>query len=128
VRAYQHRVRYHEADAQGIVFNSRYLEFCDVACTEYLRALGWTIDALGGNGVDLVLVKAQIEFLSPARFDDLLDVDVAAERLGNSSLDLRFRITREGSPIAGALITYVNVADGGSRPLPEWFRAQLATR
>ena len=38
---YSHRVRYAEVDPQGIVFNSRYLEYCDAAVTEYLRAVGF---------------------------------------------------------------------------------------
>ncbi len=40
----RHRVRYHEADAQGSLFNSRYLELADDATTEFFRVLGWRIN------------------------------------------------------------------------------------
>lgn len=126
MRAYEHRVRYHEADAQQIVFNSRYLEFCDVACTEYLRLLGWSLDELAAIGVDLVVAKAELQFRAPARFDEVLAVDVSCPRLGTSSLDLAFAITRDGAAIADAIITYVNVGASGSVPLPQAVRDRLS--
>lgn len=68
---YRHRVRYHEADAQGFLFNSRYLELADVALTEFFRALGWPYQKLVAAGVDPSVVKATIEYKTPARFEDV---------------------------------------------------------
>jgi acyl-CoA thioester hydrolase len=109
VIAYSHRVRYHEADAQGILFNGRYLEIADVAMTEYFRALGWSYTELVADGAD------------PGRFDDILDIDVACTKVGRSSFTLAMEFRRDGSAIARTELVYVNVdaASARSRPLPD---------
>ena len=119
--AYRHRVRYHEADAQGFVFNSRYLEIADVAMTEYFRALGWSYAELVAAGADASVVNATLSFLAPGRFDDILDIDVVCTRVGRSSFTLAMEFLRDGTAIARAELTYVNVdiATARSRPLPE---------
>jgi acyl-CoA thioester hydrolase len=116
-----HRVRYHETDAQGFLFNSRYLELADVAMTEYFRALGFSYEELNAAGADPAVVSARLEFKQPARFDDVLDVGVAATRVGRSSFDLSTVILRGGEPIAEMVLTYVNVdaCQAVSRPLPD---------
>lgn len=120
---YTHRVRYHETDAQGFLFNARYLEVADVAMTEWLRSLGFTYDALVAAGLDVSVVTATVDFVAPARFDDLLDADVRCTRVGTSSFTLAVAISRTGEPVATVDLVYVNVdtATATSRPLPEFF-------
>lgn len=124
---YTHRVRYHETDAQGFLFNARYLEVADVAMTEWLRSLGWTYDALVAEGLDVSVVTAAVHFKSPARFDDILDADVRCIRVGTSSFALAIAISRDGNPVATVDLVYVNVdtATATSRPLPEFFARAL---
>lgn len=115
-----HRVRYHETDAQGFLFNSRFLEIADVALTEFVRAIGWPYRELLAAGVDPSLVKTAIEFAAPARFEDVLAVDVTCPRVGSSSFALCIRISRDEAHIAEVNTTYVNVdpATATSRRLP----------
>jgi acyl-CoA thioester hydrolase len=64
------RVRFSEVDAQGLVFNSRYLEYIDAGFTEFMRARGILVaDALDRDRFDTVLVKATLEYQLPARLD-----------------------------------------------------------
>lgn len=116
-----HRVRYHETDAQGFLFNSRYLELADVAMTEFFRALGFAYGELIAAGMDPSVVRAGIEFRRPARFDDVLDVAAACTRVGRSSFDLAVLVERDRNPIAEMNLTYVNVEPraGTSRPITE---------
>lgn len=117
---YRHQVRYHETDRQGFVFNSRYLEIVDVAMTEYLRALGLPYDDFIAAGCDPSVVTAQLDFKRPARFDDVLDVEVRCIEVGRSSFRLRTTISRGDDLVAEAELVYVNVdvASETSRPLP----------
>lgn len=108
-RVLQHRVRYHEADAQGFMFNSRFLELADVALTEYLRLLGWPYHDMVQAGVDPSVVKATVDFKAPARFDDLLDLDTECDHVGTSSFSLTTTISREADLIAVTSLVYVNV-------------------
>ncbi|MBK6011685.1 thioesterase family protein [Streptomyces sp. MBT53] len=116
-----HRVRNHEVDTQGFLFNSRYLELADVAMTEFFRELGWPYTKLVDGGTDPSVVSARQTFLSPARFDDVLDVEVTCPRVGTSSFQLDMLVARDGTKIAEIEVVYVNVdAEAArSRPLPE---------
>lgn len=129
---YPLRVRYSEVDAQGIVFNSRYLEYCDIAVTEYFRAAGMTPDSmLTVYHTNTVVVRAELDFLAPARLDDLLSVHVRTARLGRSSLEVEMAIYGPGAaePVCRARITYVNLdeATGRAAPLPQNFRDAITS-
>jgi acyl-CoA thioester hydrolase len=90
---YYLRVRYGECDAQKVVFNSRYSDYVDVSINEFLRAIGILDDFVSGH-LDFQLVKQTIEWKAPARFDQVLELSIAATRLGNTSFTLatEFRI------------------------------------
>ena len=117
----RHQVRYHEADAQGFMFNSRYLELADVAMTDFFRAIGFPYGQLLAAGADPSVVKAGIDFRRPARFEDLLDVAVTCTRVGRASFDLVMAVTSEDAEIAEIRLTYVNVDvhEAVARPLPK---------
>ncbi len=86
------RVRWAEVDRQGIVFNGNYLHYFDVGITEYWRAIGCPYpDGLVGQGSDLFVKKATVEYHAPAGYDDVLDVCVRVARIGRSSLQFRPR-------------------------------------
>jgi acyl-CoA thioester hydrolase len=116
-----HRVRYHETDPQGFLFNSRYLELADVAMTEYFRALGLPYLQLLEAGADPSVVSAQLEFRTAALFEDVLEVAVGSTGVGRSSFTLTMAITRARETVAEMTLTYVNVDPrvAASRPLPE---------
>jgi len=65
------RVRYGECDAQKVVFNSRYSDYADVSCMEFLRAVGLGKVVTTG-GLDFQVVKQTLEWKSSARFDQVL--------------------------------------------------------
>ena len=110
---YSHRVRYHEVDQQGYLFNG--------------RSLGFQYDALIAGGTDPSLVKTEVTFSAPAHFDDLLDADVSASKVGTSSFHIQFVLRRGDDTVATIQTTYVNVdpAIGRSRPLPDDVAAAL---
>src|SRR3977135_655841 len=90
---YYLRVRYIECDAQKVVFNSRYSEYVDVSINEFLRAIGVLKDFTDG-GRDFQRVKQTVEWNAPARFDQVLELSIAATRLGQTSFTIgtEFRI------------------------------------
>ena len=126
-KVYRHRVRYHEADAQGFMFNSRYLELADVAMTEFFRDLGWPYLDLVAAGADPSVVSASMTFAKPARFEEVLEVDVVCAHVGRSSFTLAMTVLRGEETIATIELVYVNVhaASATSQPLPEPVAAAL---
>jgi acyl-CoA thioester hydrolase len=125
---YYLRVRYIECDAQKVVFNSRYSEYVDVSINELLRAIGVLPEFLEGR-LDFQLVKQTVEWKAPARFDQVLELSIAATRLGTTSFTIStaFRIAGDEKVIVTAETVYVLV-DGRTLtklPLPDGLRAAL---
>jgi len=124
------RVRYGEVDRQGIVYYSRYLEYVDVAHTEYFRAVGYDYQALVvGHGLDPSVVQATLEYKRPARFDEVLHVHARVAAIGRTSFRMEYEIARAPGeePIASVQIIYVNfdTATQTSRPIPQSIRQRI---
>ncbi|QPF73945.1 YbgC/FadM family acyl-CoA thioesterase [Roseateles sp. DAIF2] len=122
------RVRWAEIDAQQIVFNGHYLTYFDTAVGGYWRALALpyaqTMQDLGG---DLFVRKATLEYLDAARYDELLEVGVRCERIGNSSMSLRCAVFRGEDCLVFGELVYV-FADATTRqpkPVPTGLRELL---
>ncbi len=93
---YYLRVRYGECDQQGVVFNARYGDYVDLACTEFLNtALGRSI--VGGGVFEMQVVKLLIEWTAPALYDDALEISVALKSLGTTSFVLGFEMRKVGT-------------------------------
>ena len=122
------RVRYAECDAQGVVFNAHYLTYFDVSITELWRAALGSYDAMREQGIDVVVADAQLSFRSPARFDDLLTLEISIARLGNTSVTSAHRISRDGVVVIEGTITHVVVELPAltKTPIPDWLRESLA--
>jgi acyl-CoA thioester hydrolase len=128
------RVRYIECDAQKVVFNSRYAEYVDVGINEFLRAAG-VLDEFVHGQLDFQLVKQTVEWKAPARFDQVLELAIAAKHLGNTSFTLTtaFRVLDQRTaadqpPIVTVETVYVLVdaATLTKLPLPDRIRTALA--
>ncbi len=110
------RVRYHECDGQKIVFNAWYLAYADIALTEAARELFGSYGALEATGSDVVVAEANVRYLGSAGFDDELIVEVWTQRLGNTSMVLRFDITKNGELITQVTTRYVWVDTETHKP------------
>jgi acyl-CoA thioester hydrolase len=110
------RVRYHECDQQGIVFNANYLTYADMASFEGLKVLVGSLANLEDSEIDLVVAESNVRYLAPCRFDDELTVDVFVDRVGTTSLTFRFEI-RHGEELAAVVINrYVWIGRDTLRP------------
>ncbi len=126
------RVRWAECDAQGIVFNGAYINYLEVAQAEYFRNLGFVLyDPDGRRHFDTATVKATLEYLSPARVDDMMDIYWKVERIGNASLTTRCEIYNRasGDLLLRAEVIYVDYdSDAGvSRRVPDDLRTLVET-
>ncbi len=89
------RVRWKECDVQGIAYYGSYIDFIDVAQAEYFRNLGiLTHQANNRKVFDLAAVKVTLEYKSPAKIDELIDIFIRVEKIGRTSIDKRSEIYR----------------------------------
>jgi acyl-CoA thioester hydrolase len=125
---YYLRVRYAECDAQKVVYNARYGDYVDLAVTEFIRALGFGEMLIQGE-LDYQLVKQTIEWKQAARFDQVLEISVAASRLGNTSFTTQCEFRVAGSDqliaVAETVFVQVEVATLKKQSLLPNFRAAL---
>lgn len=123
------RVRYHECDGQGIVFNAHYLAYVDMCSFEAEKALFGSHEEFLAHGADVVVAEANLKFRSPARYDDDLVVTQYLNHLGTTSLIFDFEIHRAETLIAAATIRYVFIDPATLRPQapPEAVRKVYAT-
>ncbi|HTE41698.1 MAG TPA: thioesterase family protein [Steroidobacteraceae bacterium] len=125
---YYLRVRYSECDAQKVVFNARYGEYVDLAAGEFFRAAGLGAELFSGE-FDYQLVKQTTEWRAPARFDQVVEVQVHTKHIGHTSFTLlaEFRIAGQEAVIATVETVYVNVDPRAltKLALPEPVRAAL---
>lgn len=123
------RARYAECDLQGHVFNAHYLTWFDMAYAELLSdAAGRRYSELVAEGIDVVVAECGIRYLSPARYDDELEVHVALEEPGNTSLTSRFTVTRDAETICEGWIRHVcfDLTAMRKRPWPSELRSAFA--
>jgi len=80
------RVYYEDTDAGGVVYHSNYLNFYERARTEYLRSLGFEQDALLEQDIAFVVRHCEMNFLKPAKFNQLLRVETKISGLKRAGL------------------------------------------
>jgi acyl-CoA thioester hydrolase len=121
------RVRYHECDQQGVVFNAHYFTYFDIALTEAWRALFGSYGAMIEQGIDVVVAEAQARFLAGARFDDELELRWWVQRLGNTAMSTRIDVVRNGQTLVEGTMRHVFVRAGSTEklPIPDTVRERL---
>lgn len=121
------RVYYEDTDFSGVVYHAGYLRFLERGRTEYLRAAGIDQSALQAGGLPLVFAvrRLSVEFIRPARMDDLLAVDTRAAELRGASLVMAQRILRDGTELVTAQVHVAALADGRPVRLPEALRTAV---
>jgi acyl-CoA thioester hydrolase len=125
------RVYYEDTDFSGIVYHANYLRFMERGRTNYLRLLGAGHRALfeqaqqEAPGFAFVVRSMKIEFLAPARMDDVLEVDTAPQEVSGASITLHQRIRRAGELLIEARVRVAFVAGGRARPIPKALRLAM---
>ncbi len=127
----QVRVYYEDTDFSGIVYHANYLRFMERGRTNYLRLLGAGHRTLfeeaqeEAPGFAFVVRSMQIEFLKPARMDDVLEVTTSPQQVKGASITLRQCITRETELLIEALVRVAFVSNGRARPIPRPLRLAM---
>lgn len=113
------RVYYEDTDAGGVVYHANYLRFMERARTEWLREQGYEQDVLREQGLIFTVRSATLEFIRPARFNDLLDVSVSIRKIRGASVDIKQTIIdQSGASICEGDVRIACVDSVTLRPRP----------
>ena len=97
---YQHRVTYAECTVGNHVYHSRYLDWLEAARGEFIRSLGSTVREWQERDVIFPVVEARLRYQSPARYDDLLTIEVRPTLVSRVRVNFAHRVLNQ----TGALI------------------------
>jgi acyl-CoA thioester hydrolase len=124
---FRQRVRYHECDPQGVVFNAWYLAYVDVGLTELWREVGG-YESMISEGTDMVVAEASLRYRAPLRFDDEFDAVLTVSRLGDTSMTTQFALERDGEVMTEGELRHVFVTarEGKKVSIPDAVRDGLA--
>jgi len=123
------RVYYEDTDAGGVVFYANYLKFYERARTEMLRAMGFEQDELmTGKSVIFVVRSVQVDYLKPARFNDMLNVSASLSKVRSASLTFEQTISRNDERLNTANIRIACLDSDTMRPklIPEALKQALS--
>lgn len=126
--AVERRVYYQHTDAGGVVFHANYLAFMEQARTEYLFALGFDVARLASEGgVMFIVHRAGLEFLRPARLNDVIRITAHPARVGRARVIFRQDVSRAGETLVKGEIQLACVHPATFRPVavPPELRARL---
>src|SRR4051812_21084216 len=114
------RVRYPEVDAMGYLHHSRYLQYFEMGRVELLRSLGHSYADLERQGVFFVVVKVEVQYKSPARYDDLLTLHTRLVKQTHVRYDHAYELRRGDSLLATGATTIACVdRQGQLAQIPE---------
>ncbi|MCS3904186.1 acyl-CoA thioester hydrolase [Methylohalomonas lacus] len=124
------RVYYEDTDAGGVVYHANYLRFMERARTEWLRSLGHEQDVLRAEGVIFIVRSAALEYIQPARFNDLLDVSVNIREYRGASVAIKQTIKNEktGETLCegNIRIACIDAETLRPRPIPKHLFSELS--
>src|SRR5271170_5491920 len=125
------RVYYEDTDFTGIVYHANYLRYMERGRTNYLRLIGADHRALfeaaekEAPGFAFVVRSMNIDFLRPARMDDVLEIVTEPEEVKGASVTLRQRVMRGGELLVGAHVRVAFISGGRARPIPKSLRIAM---
>ncbi len=125
------RVRYNEVDRQDVVYHGHYLSWFDMGRTELLRELGMPYKKMEDDGRLLVVTRASLRYLAPARLDDLLRLETRLARITPARLSFTYELFREGEDLLltqGSTELACLDREGKVRRLPQKIMELLAGR
>ena len=120
------RVYYEDTDLAGIVYYANYLKFIERARSEWVRDRGVDQGAMRAQGRVFAVRRVLADYLAPARFDDLLEVQTELSVASGAKILLKQVVWRDVVPLFHAEVTLVCITiAGGATRIPADIRQKL---
>jgi acyl-CoA thioester hydrolase len=126
------RVYYADTDFSGVVYHARYLEFLERGRSDYLRLAGVRhtelLDGQRGEKIVWVVRRMEIDFVKPARMDDVLIIETRTEKISGARIFMAQEIRRDGELLIAAKVEAAIIGENGrpKRFPAEWIAAFIA--
>ncbi|WP_370638247.1 tol-pal system-associated acyl-CoA thioesterase [Ancylobacter sp. Lp-2] len=125
------RIYYEDTDFSGIVYHANYLRFMERARSDHLRLIGVVQGELFGEalaeapGFAFVVRSMQLDFVRPARIDDVLEIHTSPIEVAGASITLLQKVMRRGELLVEGRVKVAFVSQGRARRIPDALRAAM---
>lgn len=125
------RVYYEDTDFTGIVYHANYLRYMERGRTNYLRLIGADHRALfeqaheEAPGFAFVVRSMTLDFLKPARMDDILHIITEPEEVKGASVTLHQKVMRGDDLLVEARVRVAFISGGRAKPIPKPLRVAM---
>ena len=116
----EYRVPYADTDQMGVVYYGNYFTLFERARNELMRATGMSYKECEAQGLALPVVHAECDYKSPAKYDDLLEVDAWVDELKGVRCKIACEVRRKGEKqvLVKGFTVHVFVDVKTLRPIP----------
>jgi acyl-CoA thioester hydrolase len=125
------RVYYEDTDFTGIVYHANYLRFMERGRTNYLRLIGADHRSLfeaterEAPGFAFVVRSMTLDYLKPARMDDVLTISTVPQEVKGASITLHQEVRRGDDLLVAADVRVAFISQGRARPIPKPLRIAM---
>jgi acyl-CoA thioester hydrolase len=121
---HRQRVIFGDTDQMGVVYYANYLRYFEAARVELLASRGRSQRDLEAWGVALPVAEAHCRYRRPARYEDMIDIDIRVAELRGASVRFAYEVRRDGELLADGYTVHACVGpDGRMRRIPDELRA-----
>ncbi len=116
------RIYYEDTDCGGVVYYANYLKYFERARTDYLEQRGLSVSGFLKEGTQFMVVRAEVNYKSPARLGDILTVETAVDTSKNASVTFSHIIKEKTSGLViveGSATLVTTTLDGKLKRLDE---------
>ena len=89
------RVYYEDTDCGGVVYYANYLKYFERARTEFLRDRGQALTDFMKKGIEFIVVRAEVDYRFPARYNDVLDITTTVSEIARVSFIMEYTVLRK---------------------------------
>jgi tol-pal system-associated acyl-CoA thioesterase len=123
------KIYYHDTDCGGVVYYANYLKYLEEGLSEYCFAKGIELGRFAESGIYFTVAHVEIEYKSPARYQDSLKVYARVEKIGKTSISFFQKVTKNNVTVAQARTVWVCIGrDYKPQPVPVEVKKSLYVR
>ena len=116
----EYRVPYADTDQMGVVYYGNYLTLFERSRNELMRACGYSYKKCEEEGWMLPVIHAEVNYHSPAHYDDLLEVTAYVQAQKGVRLEIACEVRRKGEAkvLVDGFTRHCFVSTKTFRPVP----------
>jgi acyl-CoA thioester hydrolase len=122
------RIIFGDTDQMGVVYYANYLRFFESARAAYWRSLGRTYKDLEDAQVAMPVIEAHCNYKKPARYEDLLEVDIRVGEMRTASMRFEYVVYRGPDVLADGYTRHAIIGPNGRpRAIPQFMKDLVAS-